>query len=180
MTAIPKGLRRVQILAEDAALILAGLVLLAMGAIIVASILGRVLFLRPLPDDLLLVGLLNVAVITLPLAHVERMRGHIAVTVTTDWLGTRAKGALRAFGAFAMAVFFGGIGFMILRRMRDEIAKGAYYDGVLQIPTWPMKAVFGLAITLFFLRLLVSIAQGIHTAVTGLDEDAPASAHEEI
>lgn len=180
MIAIPKGLHKAQSLVENAALVLAGIVLLAMGGIIVGSILGRVLFLRPLPDDLLMVGLLNVAVIVLPLAYVERMRGHITVTVTTDWLGTRAKGALRAFGAFAMAIFFGGIGFMIVRRMPDEITKGAYYDGVLQIPTWPMKAVFGLAITLFFLRLLVSIAQGLHTAVTGIDEDAPASAHGEI
>lgn len=179
MTAIPRGLRRAQSLLEDAALVLAGIVLLTMGAIVVASILGRVLFLRPLPDDLLLVGLLNVAVITLPLAYVERLRGHITVTVTTDWLGTRVKGALRAFGAFAMAIFFGGIGFMIVRRMPGEIAKGAYYDGVLQIPTWPMKAIFGFAITLFFLRLLVSIAQGIHTAITGHDENVPGSAHGE-
>ena len=64
--------------------------------------------------------------------------------------------------------------------MPDEIAKGAYYDGVLQIPTWPMKAVFGIAITLFFLRLLVSISQGLHTALTGRDDDASASAHKEI
>ena len=174
MTAIPKGLRKAQCLIEDAALVLAGIVLLAMGGIVVASILGRILFLRPLPDDLLMVGLLNVAVIALPLAYVERLRGHITVTVTTDWLGTRVKGALRAFGSFAMAIFFGGIGFMIARRMPDEIAKGAYYDGVLQIPTWPMKAVFGFAITLFFLRLLVSIAQGIHTAITGIDDAPPA------
>jgi TRAP-type C4-dicarboxylate transport system permease small subunit len=180
MTVLPKGLRRAQVLLEDAALILAGLVLLAMGTIVVASILGRVLFLRPIPDDLLMVGLLNVAVIALPLAYVERMRGHITVTVTTDWLGVRAKGALRAIGAFAMAIFFGGIGFMIVRRMPDEIAKGAYYDGVLQVPTWPMKAVFGIAITLFFLRLLVSVAQGIHTALTGRDDTAPDAAHEEI
>jgi TRAP-type C4-dicarboxylate transport system permease small subunit len=180
MTVYPKGLGKAQTLLENAALVLAGAVLLMMGAIVVASILGRVLFLRPVPDDLLMVGLLNVAVIALPLAYVERMRGHITVTVTTDWLGVRAKGALRAFGAFAMAIFFGGIGFMIVRRMPDEIAKGAYYDGVLQIPTWPMKAVFGIAITLFFLRLLVSIAQGLHTALTGRDDDAPTSAHEEI
>lgn len=182
MTAYPTGLRKTQALIEDAALILAGFVLLTMGAIVVVSILGKHLFLRPIPDDLLMVGLLNVAVIALPLAYVERMRGHIAVTVTTDWMGTRAKGVLRAFGSFAMAIFFGGIGFMIVRRMPDEIAKNAYYDGVLQIPTWPMKAVYGIAITLFFLRLLVSIAQGIHTAITGQDDDLPppAMAQEEI
>ena len=79
-----------------------------------------------------------------------------------------------------MGVFFGGIGYMVVRRMPDEIMRGAYYDGVLQIPTWPMKAVFGLAILLFVSRLILSILEGIHTAVTGQDDAAPGSLHEEI
>jgi len=179
MTTRPGTLYRAQIAIENAALALAGLVLLAMGFIIVASILGKTLLLRPIPDELLMVGLLNVAVIALPLAYVERQRGHIAVTVTTDWLGVRALGALRAFGALAMGVFFGGIGLMVARRMPDEITRGAYYDGVLQIPTWPMKAVFGAAILLFVARLAVSFAAGLRTALTGEDDPPPATPHEE-
>lgn len=174
------SLRRLLAFIENAALFLAGLVLLAMGLIIVSSILGKTLFIRPIPDDLLMVGLLNVAVITLPLAFVERQRGHISVTVTTDWLGTRAKGALRAFGALAMAIFFGGIGLMVARRMPGEIERGAYYDGTLQIPTWPMKAIFGAAILLFVARLLVSIAEGVRTAVTGEDEPPLGNGPEEV
>ncbi|SFE60274.1 TRAP-type C4-dicarboxylate transport system, small permease component [Sulfitobacter brevis] len=156
---------------EQMSLVIAGIVLLGMGGIMTASVLGKELFLRPVPDDLLMVGLLNVAVIVLPLAYVERTRGHIAVSVTTDWLPPRALGALRAFGAFAMAIFFGGIGFMVSLRMPGEIAKGAYYDGALQIPTWPMKAIFGFGILLLVLRLLSSIAAGVTTAITGRDED---------
>jgi TRAP-type C4-dicarboxylate transport system permease small subunit len=172
MAAHEGGLRKALALVENAALWLAGIVLLTMGLIIVASILGKTLFLRPIPDDLLMVGLLNVAVITLPLAFVERQRGHISVTVTTDWLGPRVLGALRAFGALAMTVFFGGIGFMVARRMPGEIDRGAYYDGTLQIPTWPMKAIFGAAILLFVARLLISVAEGVHTAMTG-EDNAP-------
>lgn len=177
MSKFGTGLRKLQCSLENAALVLAGIVLLSMGLIIVASILGKLLFLRPIPDDLLMVGLLNVAVIVLPLAYVERMRGHITVTVTTDWLGTRALGALRTLGALAMAVFFGGIGFMVARRMPDEITKGAYYDGVLQIPTWPMKAVFGAAVLLFVARLVISMIEGITTMMTGRDSAAPAAPH---
>ena len=180
MLNVPRDFRRAQALLEDAALFLAGSVLLIMGLIIVASIVGKTVFLRPIPDELLMVGLLNVAVIVLPLAYVERHRGHITVTVTTDWMSVRARGVLRAFGALAMGVFFGGIGYMVVRRMPDEIMRGAYYDGVLQIPTWPMKAVFGLAILLFVSRLILSILEGIHTAVTGQDDAAPGSLHEEI
>lgn len=154
---------------EQAALFVAGLILLLMGAIMTASVLGRHLFVRPIPDDLLMVGLLNVAVIALPLAYVEYTRGHISVTITTDWMGVRVLGALRAFGALAMAVFFGSIGYMVSMRMPAEIARGAYYDGILHIPTWPMKAVFGFGILLLVMRLLASIVGGIRTAVTGLD-----------
>lgn len=179
MSTFTHGLRKVQTALENVALAGAGLLLLLMGLIIVASILGKHLFLAPIPDDLLMVGLLNVAVIVLPLAFVERMRGHINVTITTDWLGLRAIGALRALGSLAMAVFFGGIGFMIVQRMPEELSRGAYYDGLLQIPTWPMKALFGAAILLFVVRLVFSIADGLHTACTG-EDNAPPSPPEEI
>lgn len=164
-----RGLQKALATLENSALALAGLVLLTMGLIIAMSVIGKAMFNRAIPDDLLMVGLLNVAVITLPLAYVERRRGHIAVTVTTDWLGIRVIGALRAFGALAMAVFFGGIGFMVARRMPGDIARGSYYDGTLQIPTWPMKALFGAAVLMFVIRLVISVTEGIRTAITGED-----------
>jgi hypothetical protein len=77
-----------------------------------------------------------------------------------------------------MGVFFGGIGVMVVRRMPLEIERGTYYDGVLQVPTWPMKAIFGLAILLFVARLAVSVVQGIRTAITGID-DRPVDPHRE-
>lgn len=161
---------RVMSVLDRAALALAGLILLLMGGIMVASVLGKHLFIKPVPDDLLMVGLLNVAVIALPLAYVEYTRGHILVTITTDWMGTRVLGALRAFGSLVMAIFFGGIGYMVSMKMPVEFERGAYYDGVLQIPTWPMKAVFGFGVLLLVLRLIGSIISGVHTAITGQDE----------
>jgi hypothetical protein len=58
---------------------------------------------------------------------------------------------------------------MVARRMPDEITRGAYYDGTLQIPTWPMKAVFGAAVLLFVARLVLSVIEGLQTAATGED-----------
>jgi TRAP-type C4-dicarboxylate transport system permease small subunit len=179
MTAFNRGLLRVQAFLENAAMAVAGMVLLGMGLLIAGSILGKHLFLRPVPDSLLLVGLLNVAVIVLPFAYVERQRGHIAVTVTTDWMGVRVIGALRAFGALAMGLFFGGIGLMVVQRMPLEIQRATYYDGVLQVPTWPMKALFGFAILLFVARLFLSVLAGIRTALTGIDDAPPPRAGDE-
>lgn len=163
----PTGAERLLALLEGAAVAVAGLSLLAMGGIVTASVIGRQAFLSPIPDDLVMIGLLMVCVIALPLAFIERHRGHIAVTVTTDWLGVRAQGALRALGALAMGVFFGGIGVMVSLKLPREISENTYYDGVLEIPTWPMKIVFALGIALFLIRLAVSFAGGIRTAITG-------------
>lgn len=144
------------------------------------SVLGRHLFLQPVPDDLRMVGLLTVGVIVLPLAFVERHRGHITVTVTTNWMSPRALGVLRAAGALAMGLFFGAIGFMVAMRLPQEIAQGSYYDGVLRIPTWPMKLVFAFGITLFVIRLCFSFIDGLRTAATGIAPEPPNRDREEI
>ncbi|GAB5469064.1 MAG: hypothetical protein Kilf2KO_20940 [Rhodospirillales bacterium] len=169
---------------ERLALIVAGLALLTMGGIITASVIGRQAFNAPIPDDLIMVGLLMVCVIALPFAFIESQRGHIAVTVTTDWMPPRAQGLLRAFGSLIMAIFFGAIGYMVAQRLPREIDQGTYYDGTLEILTWPMKIVFAAGIALFVLRLLVSIVEGLRTFFTGqpprpLNGKAGPSAHPE-
>lgn len=173
MIRIAHILQRLLSVAENLAMGLAGLALLLMGGIVTASVLGRQFFLRPIPDDLLMVGLLMVPVIALPLAYVERYRGHITVTITTDWMGTRALGLLRVLGALCMGVFFGAMGWMIATQVPRELARGTFYDGVLGVPTWPMKAVFGLGIALFLLRLVVSVIEGLHVFLTGRDIPPP-------
>ncbi len=163
-------------LLERLAVIVAGIALLIMGGIVTASVLGRQLFNEPIPDDLIMVGLLMVCVIALPLAYIESRRGHIEVTVTTNWLPPRGLGLLRAFGSLIMLLFFGAIGFMVAQRLPREISQGTYYDGRLEILTWPMKVVFAVGISLFVIRLAVSIIAGLHTFVTGKG-GAPSSSH---
>jgi len=179
MTRIVEFLGRVQQLVENLAVVLASVALLLMGGIITASVLGRQLFFRPIPDDLLMVGLLMVPVIALPLAYIERYRGHISVTITTDWMGTRVLGLLRAFGSICMGVFFGGIAWMIALRVPQDFARGTYHDGVFQIPAWPMKIVFAIGIAIFILRLCVSVAQGLITFATGRAPETPVYRHGE-
>lgn len=179
MTQITAILERALQLIENLAVALACLALLLMGGIITASVLGRQLFLRPIPDDLLMVGLLMVPVIALPLAYIERYRGHISVTITTDWMGTRILGLLRSLGAVCMAVFFGGIAWMIVQRVPQDIARGTFHDGVFQIPAWPMKIVFAIGIAVFLVRLCISFTQGLVTFVTGREPTTPVYRHGE-
>ncbi|MEM8811344.1 MAG: TRAP transporter small permease [Pseudomonadota bacterium] len=140
---------------ENLALWVAGAALMVMGAIVTASVVGRVAFNAPVPDDLIMVGLLMVCVIILPLAFIERTNGHIAVTVVADLLPERVQAALKALGNILFGIFFGVMGVMLARKVPSEFADELYYDGQLEVPTWPMKAVFAIGVAIFVTRLAV-------------------------
>lgn len=143
----------------------AGLCLLSMAAIVTFSMVGREMFLLPIPDDLLLVGLLMVGVIALPAAIVERADGHIAVTVTTQWCAPRWRQIFDIFGKFLMLLFFGSISCAVALSLPYEFSSGAYLDGELEIPTWPAKTVFCLGFIAFSVELIISIGRLIREAL---------------
>lgn len=158
---------------ERAALWVAGAALLTMGGIVTVSVVGRVAFNAPVPDDLIMVGLLMVAVILLPLAFIERTDGHIAVTVIADLLPVRIQALLRAIGCLLFAGFFGTMGFMVALKVPDEFSEALYYDGQLEVPTWPMKAVFAFGVALLVIRLAASLTRACRSMVTGEPIRAP-------
>ncbi len=127
--------------------------------IVTGSVIGRTLFNYPIPDDLLLVGLLMVLVIAFPLAHIQRVNGHIAVTIISDRLPFRLRQLQIIVGNVLFALFLGVMGFVILSKVPKEFAQDLYYDGQLEIRTWPMKAMFALGIGLFVLQVVISICK---------------------
>ncbi len=142
---------------ERAAMILASLSILGLGLLVFLSVLGRAALNRGIPDDILIAGLLVVPVVVLPLAYIQRADGHIAVTVATNWLPDRAIAALRLMGNLLGIGFFGVMGWFVFSSVPREFSQGLYYDGQLDVPVWPMKAVFAFGILLFVLRLALSI-----------------------
>lgn len=160
-------MHRIVSLLEDVALWIAGAALLLMGAIVTVSVVGRVAFTAPVPDDLVMVGLLMVAVIILPLAFIERSDGHIAVTVITDRLPLRLQFALKALGNLLFGLFFGVMGFMLAKKIPSEFSENLYYDGRLEIPTWPMKTVFALGVAILVVRLMLSFIRNCRGVLSG-------------
>lgn len=142
---------------ENAVLWVACASLFIMGAIVATSVIGRGMFNAPVPDDLLMIGLLMICVIVLPLGYVERADGHIVVTVIADRLPVRFQSLLSAFGKMLFGVFMGTMGFMLARKVPSEFAENLYYDGHLEIPTWPMKLVFAFGVLVFLARLALNI-----------------------
>lgn len=160
-------MQRILSLLENVALWIAGAALLLMGTIVTVSVVGRVVFTAPVPDDLIMVGLLMVAVIILPLAFIERADGHISVTVIADRFPVRLQYTLKAIGNLFFGLFFGVMGFMLARKIPSEFSEALYYDGHLEIPTWPMKTVFALGVAIFVVRLSVSFLRNCQGVVSG-------------
>lgn len=142
---------------ENLALWIGCAALLVMGLIVTGSVIGRGMFNHPVPDDLLMIGLLMVCVIILPLAYVERQNGHIAVTVIANRLPVRLQAFLTALGSLLFGLFLGIMGVMIAKKVPQEFAQNLYYDGQLDVPTWPMKLVFAFGVAAFLLRLSINI-----------------------
>ena len=155
---------------ENAALWLAGLTIAVMMVITAISVVGGKLFGQPIPDDARIQGLLMVATIALPLAFVHRRDGHISVTITTNWLPPRILALLRLIGNVFGFVFFAIIWWSVTSEVAPNFRDDAVYDGVLELPYWPMKAVFSLAVFAFLLRLVFAMMRCVIDLVSG---DAP-------
>jgi len=144
----------------------AGAVLI-MVAITTVSVAGRELFGAPIPDDVIFQGLLMVATIALPLAFVHRRDGHISVTITTNWLPPRMLASLRLFGNVIGLIFFIFVWWGVAKEVSPDLTNEAVYDGVFELPTWPMKAVFSVAVMIFLVRIVFSIIQCVMDILSG-------------
>ena len=142
---------------ENAALTIGCIAIFIMGALVTGSVIGRTFFNAPIPDDLLMIGLLMVCVIILPLAYVERDNGHIAVTLIADRLPQGIQRVLRAMGRIIFGAFLGTMGFVIAMQVPDEFEQRLYYDGQLESPTWPMKIVFAFGVAVFLIRVCLNL-----------------------
>lgn len=88
----------------------AGVALLSMMLVVVLDVSLKYLFKQPVPGTLEMVSYWFMgACAFLPLAHVQKREGHIAMTLATDWLPERPlrllTGVILLIGATYMALF---------------------------------------------------------------------------
>lgn len=146
----------------DRALVtLAALSLAVMMTMTAASALGRYLFNRPVPDDVIINQMLMVLIVFLPLAHVQKLRQHVSVTLFSDWLPQAGLRKLEGFGRFLSIIFFGLIGATAVAATLEAYHINDIEHGVLNLPTWPFHAAMALGLIGFVLRLLLEIGRAI-------------------
>ena len=164
-------LKRIQAACEQAALFISALSILLLGLLVFASVVGREVFVSGVPDDIVIAGLFMIPIIALPLAYVQSQDGHIAVTVTTNWLPARAIAGLKALGTVIGIVFYALLAWLTAAKIPRDFKGGGYYDGQLEILVWPMKVVFVVGVSLFVLRLVVDVVRYIGMAIGRLPVD---------
>lgn len=129
--------------------------------IVTITVLSRWLYRPVIPDDVLVVRELMVAVILLPLAGVTAHRAHISVTVFTNWVAGRGTAFLSALGHCVGLMFVSWLIWAGWRLFHSAWTSGEYYDGDIYIPMWIGYAVFLVALMTFAGRLIAMIRRDI-------------------
>jgi hypothetical protein len=73
-------------------------------------------------------------------------------------------------GNILFGLFLGVMGFVIFSKVPRELAQDLYYDGQLEIRTWPMKTMFAIGIGLFVLQICISIYRDFRAMMLGFDQ----------
>lgn len=129
----------------------------AMTVMITGSVLSRALLGRPLPDSDGLGEMLNAIAVFLALGYVQLMRGHVEVTITTDWMKPRAIERVKTIALVISA--------LCVAALTIGMAIGAYrawlfddvYVGEYDLPTWQARMVTAFGAAIFFMRLVIQL-----------------------
>lgn len=137
------------------------LAVLAMGMVIVATIFGRWLLSKQIPDDVLWVEDLMVAAVALPLASVAAARQNIAVELFTSRASYGTLAVLHFLGNMLGFVLFALFSWGSWVEFMNVWADGSYYDGDLYLPQWPGRLICALGFSVLSLRLFVAMFAGV-------------------
>ncbi len=128
---------------------------LAMMLAICANVIGRQLLGWSVPDIVILVRELMIPTIVFPLAAATVGRAHIAVTFLTDRMSPRNRGRLIILGWIVALMAMVPLIYASWRNLAGSWSSGAFYDGQLAIPRWPMKLAFLVGLVAMTVRLVL-------------------------
>jgi TRAP-type C4-dicarboxylate transport system permease small subunit len=129
--------------------------LVLMVLVVVANVVGRYLFRKPVLGAVEMVGLLTVVLVFCVLAFTESKRAHIVVDIVVSRLRGRTKAILASVMCFLGAVFFIIMGWQGWDRMLSNLSPFVRTTGVLSIPFAPFMFIMAFGCVLFGLELLV-------------------------
>jgi len=131
--------------------------LVLMVLIVVANVVGRYLFRKPVLGAVEMVGLLTVITVFCVLAFTEAKGAHIVVDILVSRLHGRTKAILGSIMALLGAVFFIIMAWQGWDLMLSNLSPFVRVTGVLSIPFAPFMLVMAFGCVLFGLELFVHV-----------------------
>ncbi len=133
-------------------------VIAVMMLLVVADVVGRRVFNRPVPGTLELVQYLFIIVVFFCIVYCELLRRHIIVDVVVARLGQRARNGLNS----VIYIFFLGISCLLTWQFvlyLGEVWQSGMRSAVLRVPAVPFTALATLGSALFSLMILTHLLQ---------------------
>ena len=131
--------------------------LVLMVLVVVANVMGRYLFKKPVLGAVEMVGLLTVVVVFCVVAFTEAKGAHIVVDIFVSRLHGQTKAILASIMSFLGAVFFIIMGWQGWDLMLSNLSPFIRATGVLSIPFAPFMFIMALGCVLFGLELLAHV-----------------------
>ena len=129
--------------------------------LVVADVIGRVVFNSPVKGTPEIVSMTIVVICFLQASYAIRSGGMLRVDAVTDVLPTRVRAALAVFGCLLGALFFAVILYGGVDPLLHSWRSGEYEgEGALRVPTWPARATVLIGSALAMLDyVLLALAQ---------------------
>jgi TRAP-type C4-dicarboxylate transport system permease small subunit len=153
-----------------------------MMVVTVASVIGRALFDRPVPDIVTIDEMFMAFAVFLPLAYAQLNQEHVSVTIFTDWMPVRSLSLIKAFGLLLSSATWAVLGWAMFFGAYRAWETGDVYLGEMSIPTWGARTVAALGVSFFVIRLLLDLKDELRSRPTvspELDERSNVNVTEE-
>ncbi len=151
-------LRRAVDAVDNAAILIGEIGLFVLMGVIFVSVLGRSFFSFSIPDRTIFTEILMVVIVFLALGHVQKLGGHLAVTILSDRLPARANHILGSMALVLGIAIFGGSAWFSADVAIDAYRSNAiFFSSLLDIKRWPALTLVPLGLSWWALRMLLQL-----------------------
>ena len=161
-----------------ALLVLAAVLAFLLCFLVVADVVGRVVFNRPVKGTTEIVSLSIVVICYLQAGFAIRSGGMLNVDMFVSRLGPRGRSAAAAFAALAGLAFFGLICWGSFEGAAHAWTSNEFEgEGALRVPVWPARFVLILGTAIATLNYALQLVQHIADTVSGVAPAATGASH---
>lgn len=152
---------------EDLLHKISALLILVIGIVIVTNVIVRSVFSTQIPDSIIIIPELMVAMILLPLAAATRERAHIVVELVSRQLPERLQGWLVVMGSVVGLLAVGILFYAGYHDLEKMISRQSTFAGEFELPKWPGVAAYVAGFGFAALRLAVMIVNDTLACLRG-------------